>query len=64
MLDAPAAPRSAAQTRHRPTDEDEGPAAHKKIKGQQPTSIASTGTTEWIGPTTQEGHRPTPLPLS
>eukprot|EP00972_Heterocapsa_arctica_P067199 9916803-Heterocapsa_arctica.AAC.1 len=46
MLDAPAAPRAPAQTRLRPTDEDGGPAAHKKIKGQQPTSITSTGTTE------------------
>eukprot|EP00972_Heterocapsa_arctica_P100662 14842223-Heterocapsa_arctica.AAC.1 len=38
MLDAPAAPRSAAQTRLRSTEQDiDDQPDEKKIKGQQPT---------------------------
>eukprot|EP00972_Heterocapsa_arctica_P002193 314746-Heterocapsa_arctica.AAC.1 len=51
MLDAPAAPRSAAQTRLKPTEEGIYHQPYeKKIKGQQPT-----------GPTTQEELHPPPL---
>eukprot|EP00972_Heterocapsa_arctica_P109068 16061596-Heterocapsa_arctica.AAC.1 len=44
MLDAPAAPRSAAQTRQRPAEEGiDDQSDEKKIKGQQP-AITGTGT--------------------
>eukprot|EP00972_Heterocapsa_arctica_P003349 498898-Heterocapsa_arctica.AAC.1 len=69
MLDAPAAPRSAAQTRLRPTEEsiDDQP-DEKNIKGQQP-AITGTGTNTMEvqdtmdSPTIQEDRLPPDLLL-